>query len=83
MNRYLVSYDLVTPGRQYAALYSALETLGGCRVLLSQWLVRTNLSASQLRDYLMKFVDANDRILVNDFSDWAAYNTLINISRAA
>lgn len=83
MNRFLVSYDLVAPGRDYSTLYAALDALGAARVLYSQWVVRTRLSAAQLRDHLRKYIDSNDRILVNDFSDWAAYNVMLDLTKAA
>lgn len=83
MNRFLVSYDLMSPGRDYGKLYAALDALNAVRVLFSQWVLRTNLTAVQLRDHLRQYMDANDRILVNDFSDWASYNTLVDINKAA
>jgi hypothetical protein len=84
MKRYLVSYDLVAPGRDYSGLISALETAGASRVLLSQWIIRSSLSAVELRDRLRVHLDSNDRILVNEFTnDWASYNVMIDINRAA
>jgi len=82
MNRYLVSYDLVKPGANYDDLYAALRALGGQRVLLSQWLIITRMNAAQLRDHLMRYIDTNDRLLVNDFSEWAAYNPMLNLKAA-
>jgi len=85
MKLYLVGYDLMSPGRDYSALYAALEALGGRRVLLSQWVVRvgSNETAARVRDHLRRSMDSNDRILVNDFYDWAAYNALVNLNQAA
>jgi hypothetical protein len=83
MSRFLVSYDLMSPGRNYKNLTDALVALGARPVLLSQWVVRTNLTATQLRDHLRRFMDTNDRLLVNDFSTWASYNTMLDLAKAA
>ena len=82
MNRYLVSYDLMSPGRDYSTLYVVLERLGATRVLYSQWVLRTSMSAAQLLDHLKKYIDTNDRLLVNDFSDWASYNIMRSLKAA-
>lgn len=85
MKLFLVGYDLMSPGRDYSTLYTALEALGGHRVLFSQWVVRvsSNETAARVRDHLRRYMDTNDRILVNDFYDWAAYNALFDLSKAA
>lgn len=56
-------------------MFSALAALGGTKVLYSQWVVRTRLTAEQLAKHLLKYMDSNDRLLVNDFSEWASFNT--------
>ena len=79
--RYLISYDLNTPGKNYQALWDAIAGLSAQRVLLSQWITRrSNTSAQGLRDYLWAFMDANDRLLVvcMDSADWASMNTMVN-----
>ena len=81
--RYLISYDLIAPGKDYQALWDELERLGAFRVLLSQWVVRRiNTDAARLRDHLKSFVDFNDRILVVclDNSNWGSYRALVNIN---
>ena len=79
MNLYIVSYDLLTPGRNYEPLYSELLRLGATRVLLSQWLVGSPATAMQLRDHFWQYMDPNDRLLVNAIDqNWAAFNLLVN-----
>jgi hypothetical protein len=80
---YLVSYDLLTPGRDYTRLYEELKRLGAARVLLSQWVLVTVNTAAELRDHFKQFIDTNDRLLVNDFKDWASYNALLDLNKAA
>jgi hypothetical protein len=82
MKLYLVGYDLVAPNRDYTNLYAALYSLGGKRVLESQWVVKWGGTARGLLDHLMRHIDANDRLLVNDFYDWASYNTMISLNAA-
>lgn len=79
MSLYVVSYDLLSPGRNYEPLYSELIRLGGVRVLLSQWLVASHSTSVQLRDHFRQHLDANDRLLVNAIDQaWAGYNLLAN-----
>jgi hypothetical protein len=85
MKLFLVSYDLLSPGRDYTTLISAIQALGGRRVLFSQWAVRVNATTTtaELRDHLRRYMDANDRILINDFEHWASYNAMVDLNKAA
>jgi hypothetical protein len=66
MSLFSVSYDLLTPGKDYAALYARLRALGAVRVLYSQWMLRNSATAAQVRDDLRGYIDSNDRLLVID-----------------
>lgn len=78
---YTLSYDLIAPGRNYDTLIAELKRLGAVRVLLSQWVLYSKLSASQLRDHVRTFTDANDRLLVVEIcGDWASFNALVKIN---
>ena len=77
----MISYDLIKLGKDYQVLYDELERLGAERVLLSQWAVnRTKTSCGGLRDYLRKFIDSNDRLLVTELGEWAACNALTDLN---
>ena len=81
--RYMISYDLIKPGRNYQALYDELEKFNAKRVLESQWVFRrVKITAAGRRDYFTKFIDSNDRILVVsiDSDDWAGRNLIYKIS---
>jgi hypothetical protein len=72
-----ISYDLLKPGKDYTALYARLRTLGAKRVLYSQWMLKSHLTAVQLRDDIKAFIDSNDRLLVIDVTTGAmAWTTL-------
>lgn len=70
---YWVSYDLDKPGQDYTDLINAIRKLGGERILFSDWLVKGNFTAEQLRDHLTQFMDSNDRIFVAALTGQAAW----------
>ena len=75
----LIGYDLKKPGQEYPDLYERLQALGlWWHHLDSTWLLRTELSAIQVRDRLRQVLDANDKLLVIDVSGrqaaWAGVN---------
>lgn len=76
MSVFSVSYDLHTPGRNYAPLYEGIKKLGSWNHLLeSMWLVQTQLSEVDVRDRLRKVVDSNDSIfVVRVVHPWASLN---------
>jgi hypothetical protein len=81
MPRYLISYDLNAPGRNYEALFDELARLGAKRLLLSQWGLRNPATAVAIRDHLWSFMDGNDRLLVSSLDvDWATQNVAAPIN---
>jgi hypothetical protein len=74
VNTLLVGYDLNRPGQDYEALLSQLREFGTWwHHLDSVWLVRTELTAVQLRNELKPLTDVGDEILVIDVTgkSWA------------
>jgi hypothetical protein len=69
MRLHVVSYDLNRPGQNYPALFARLAQLGAQRILYSQWMLKSALTASQLCDDLVRHIDPNDMILVIDASN--------------
>lgn len=75
---YLVSYDLRAPGQNYEALYAAIKSYGyWARINESFWAVVTPQSAKQIRDYLLSFMDQNDRIFVVKSGQESAWHNAI------
>ncbi len=72
---YCVCYDLHAPGRNYEPLYNAIKSYGTWwHHLDSTWFIRTDQNASQIRDFLMQFTDANDELLIFPVArGWAGY----------
>lgn len=77
MKNYTITYDLLKPGQDYKDLISRLTTLGAVRIELSQWLLRTTMTATQIRDDLMRFIDGNDRLFVGGLTGEAAWLNLL------
>ena len=81
--KYLISYDLTKPEKDYAPLYKALSDIEATKVLMAQWVANCNdTNAVRLRDNFWQFMDPNDRLLIVSLenNDWAARNLLVKIS---
>lgn len=76
VRKYMIVYDLERRGEDYEPLLNALRKLGALHVLYSKWVLRTNYTAVQLRDYLRQFIDANDLLLVVGLTGEAAWTRL-------
>jgi hypothetical protein len=74
---YLISYDLDKPGQNYDALIARLRALGAVKVLYSEWVLRTTVTAVEVRDDLMRFIDSNDMLLVVGLTGEAAWTRLM------
>lgn len=77
MKTYLISYDLIRPETlpEYIRLFNTIKSATfWAKPLRSVWLVKTTLSSAQIRDEIMKVIDANDKVLVIEVTNnWAAY----------
>jgi uncharacterized protein (DUF488 family) len=72
----MIVYDLERRGESYEPLLSALRKLGAQHVLYSKWVLRSRYTAVQLRDYLQRFIEANDLLLVVGLTGEAAWTRL-------
>lgn len=75
MNRFIIGYDLLRPGQDYARLFEAIKSVGSTwwHCLDSTWIVITSRTAEQVRDYLAPHMDQNDELLVISCSSPAAW----------
>ena len=79
---YLISYDLTNPTKDYAQLYKALSHLGAEKILMSRWILKhPKDDVEGLSNYLWKFMDEKDRLLVTklDKSSYASKNLMVDI----
>ncbi len=66
MALYSISYDLNNPGRKYENIYSVIRSFGGYNhIMESTWLVSTSLSASQVFDKFISYLDNNDKMFIS------------------
>ena len=84
----IISYDLTNPGRNYEPLIKRIKELGPwARLGGSAYLVLTQYTVVQVRDYLWHVMDKSDKIYVgislppsawagmpNDVSEWIRNN---------
>jgi hypothetical protein len=79
MNTLLVGYDLDRPGQDYEPVWDKLKSYGTWwHHLDSTWLVKTALSAKEMRDEVNALIDTNDELLVIDVTGdgaaWSGFN---------
>jgi hypothetical protein len=78
---YVISYDLRlgATSDDYNRIDGVLMRMGARRALYSQWILRSNLSSSQIAQTVWAAMDANDRLLVSEITNnWAGYNLLFD-----
>lgn len=78
MNTLLISYDLGGPetSGSYKDLISKIKSYPDyVKALESFWFVKTPLTASEVRDQLNPYLDANDQLFVFNVTNsaWAAH----------
>lgn len=74
MASYLIGYDLNKTGQNYETLIAEIKKIGAWwHHLDSTWIVKSDLTAVQIRDKLSPFVDSNDELLVALLSGTAAW----------
>lgn len=74
---YTVTYDLLKLGQNYEALYERLRILKALKLEYSQWLLWSSASALNVANDLLRFMDANDRILVTQIGANTAWRNLM------
>jgi hypothetical protein len=81
---YFVSCDLEHPQEfgEYGYLRAALRKSCAQKVLGTVWVLRSSPKADAIRDWLVKFVHEDDRILVAEVNErnWAAWKARAEIT---
>lgn len=73
MKKFLITYDLIKPIKDYEKLISKLTKMGATKELLSAWSISSDKTCEQLLAELRPFHDADDKIKVFEFVDRADY----------
>ena len=78
MNSFVISYDIVadsTSGEVYTRLYEAIKAYGTwAHITDSCWAIKTDFSAVNVRDALLKLMRSYDRLFVVQTAHIAAWN---------
>ncbi|WP_343692651.1 hypothetical protein [Chitinophaga sp.] len=81
MSTFLIGYDLNKKGQDYESLFEGIKELSNntwWHHLDSTWLIKSDLTAVQVRDHLKQFIDGNDELLVINVtgreSAWRGFN---------
>jgi hypothetical protein len=72
-----ISYDLDKPGQDYKELIARLKELQAVRILKSDWLLENTAGPEAVRTDLERFLDSNDRIMVSEVYNNAAWRNLL------
>lgn len=74
---YLISYDLIKT-KDYDKLFEGIRSIsnGNCQLLGSVWIIGHNGSATQIRETLKSFIDADDKLLVLKLTGEGAWRNL-------
>ena len=77
-NLYIVTYDLVNPGRNYESLLREIKQVHTPWAMLggSSYLIISNETAVQIRDRLNRWLDVNDKVYVGSMNHEAAWSGL-------
>jgi hypothetical protein len=80
LKHYLVSCDLLQPD-SYQSLKERLRSMDARQVMASQWVLRSTLTAAELKEILRSLIDDRDRILVTEIgTEWASRRALLNLA---
>jgi hypothetical protein len=80
MSTHLIGYDLDKPGQDYTDLEKAIKELGTWwHCLDSTWIVKSDLTDTQILNKLKVQIDSNDKLLVVTLTGSAAW---INFEQA-
>ena len=72
MGKVLITYDLHRPGQDYQLLFEAINSLGPARkILQSTWIVKTSMSATNVKNCLSGYIDLGDKLFVTQFVFWS------------
>ena len=65
MKTFCVAYDLNSPVRDYSRLIEAIKLYGTWwHHLDSTWFIKSDSTATQIRDHLGQYIDSDDELLV-------------------
>ena len=77
MSSYIISYDL-RKIRDYTSLGSAIKSYGTwAKITESMWIIVSNQTTVQIRNFLSRYMDDDDRLFVAKYGGSAAWKNII------
>lgn len=74
MASFIITYDLNSSGQNYTALNDAIKSYGTwAKIATTTYIIVSQKSASNIRDYLNQFIDNNDVLFVAKLQGEAAW----------
>jgi len=67
MAYFAITYDLIKR-KDYSTLWEEMESLNAHKAMNSFYLLEVNNTATQIKDHLKNFTDADDKLMVVEFS---------------
>jgi hypothetical protein len=78
LKTYIVAYDLLNEGGDYGPFFHAIQAVEAyARPLESAWIVRSRLPLADLARALSARLDQDDRLLIVECNDHAAWRALM------
>jgi hypothetical protein len=76
MATYIICYDLIAK-KDYESLYTAIKTFNKwARVLESTWIITSEKSCTEVRDFLVGYMDSDDKLFVTKSSGVGAWKNV-------
>lgn len=76
---FIITYDLNSLGQNYQDLERAIKAYGTYKkIATTTYIIVTNESSSEIRDYLKQYIDSNDELFVGKLSGQGAWTGLSN-----
>ena len=77
MFAYIISYDLRRI-RDYSSLWSAIKSYGTwAKITESMWIIVTSQDVVQVRNFLLRYMDEDDRLFVAKYGGGAVWRNII------
>lgn len=74
MNTYLITYDLNSPGQKYECISKKIkDSYSWWKCLNNIFIIKSDNSSSQIRDFLKPCIDSNDKLIVLKLSGEGAW----------
>ncbi len=78
MSSYIISYDLMAPGKNYSSLFEAISSYTNVKILESCYIIKSSSDETAIRSYLTKYMDSNDRLFIAKLHGTGAWTNALS-----